>query len=800
MNLLKRIKVGISTLFASGLAQATGGAPKGERGTDKETERLCRTSASEGIVLLENNGTLPLEKDAKIAVFGRTQIDYFCVGYGSGGDVHPHYTYNLIDALSERKACIDTEVFNFYKKWRKNNPKDDGVWGLWPYAQEEAILPDELVAKSAKENDVAILVIGRSAGEDRDNKLIKGCFYLADKERIMIEKVSKAFKKTVLVIDTGNVIDLQFLKEYDISAVLMAFQGGMESGRAVADVIYGDVNPSGRLPDTIAKEYKDYPTSDNFGNAIYNDYKEDIYVGYRYFETFAKDRVLYPFGYGLSYTTFDLASKLKETENGVKIEVTATNNGSLAGQTVIQVYCNAPQGKLGKAEKVLVGYKKTPVLQKGESYTYVCEIDYYALSSYDDNGVTGNAYCYVLEQGTYRFYVGENVRDCVEVGEIYVKETVLDRLSQITAVKETFDRLISKEVDGKIVKSYEPTPLSSVNWREKILAEIPKEIPYVGDKGYKLIDVKNGVVSMEQFIAQLSDEELARITCGEGGMYSSLGADGNAGAMAGVSKSLREKGIPAVIPTDGPSGIRLKRYVCLLPCGTCLSATWNDELIENLLSKIADEMKNTGSDVLLAPGMNIHRDHLCGRNFEYFSEDPYLTGKIASAYVKGVQKGGLSACIKHFACNNQEKNRNRNDSRVSERALREIYLKGFEICVKECAPGSLMTSYNKINGVWSHYNYALNTTVLRGEWGYKGLVMTDWWMQNSESIEFGKSVTNNAYRVRAQVDVYMPGGSRLTKKVDNSIAKSLRLDGITRGELQRSAKTILELAIRYINN
>lgn len=275
-----------------------------------------------------------------------------------------------------------------------------------------------------------------------------------------------------------------------------------------------------------------------------------------------------------------------------------------------------------------------------------------------------------------------------------------------------------------------------------------------------------------------------------------LGVPGNAGAFGGVLASLRAKGVPPVTTTDGPSGIRLYSCCSLLPIGTLLACTFDTALVEEIYALLGQEMRERGSDVLLGPGMNIHRNPLCGRNFEYFSEDPYLTGKIAAACVRGVQSAGVSACPKHFACNNQEFRRNRNDSRVSERALREIYLKGFEICIKEASPKTIMTSYNKINSVYAHYNYDLCTTILRGEWGYRGLVMTDWWMRPQHSPEFPQ-MRDNAYRVRAQVDVLMPGGSRTGKrKSDGTLLKTYgKPEGITLGEMQRSAKNVLRFAM-----
>jgi beta-glucosidase len=343
-----------------------------------------------------------------------------------------------------------------------------------------------------------------------------------------------------------------------------------------------------------------------------------------------------------------------------------------------------------------------------------------------------------------------------------------------------------------------PVSISPVDLKQRILKNLPQEVPFTGDVGIQLRDVADGLNTLDEFIAQLSDRELCDLSRGEGPMNSSLGTVGNAGAFGGITEALREKGIHPVITADGPSGIRLKKYTSLLPCGTAIACTWDDALTQQVFTAVGEEAAGLGVDVLLAPGMNIHRNPLCGRNFEYYSEDPYLTGKIAAAAVRGLQQGGVSACPKHFACNNQEVNRNKNDSRLSERALREIYLKGFEICVKDGKPRNIMTSYNKINGVWGHYHYDLVTTILRGEWGYDGNVLTDWWMQPSVSPEFPQ-IRDNAYRVRAGVDVLMPGGASYVKQYyafDRQLLDSLQKeDGLTRGELQRTAKNVLKFIL-----
>jgi len=784
--------------FITGLAQKTGGEIEGEKAVNPALSKAARELAAEGIVLLKNDGgVLPLREGQKASVFGRVQYDYFYVGYGSGGDVKPPYKVNLIDGLRAGGISLCEEVADAYKAWCAANVPDEGFWGHWPRHFDEMPLDDELVLKAARQSDAAIIVIGRAAGEDREHTLEEGGYLLTPAERDMLDKVTKRFDKVILLINSGNLIDLSFINDYKdaISAVLYVWQGGMESGNAIADIISGKVSPSGKLSDTIAASYGAYPSSQNFGGKDFNNYAEDIYVGYRYFETFDKASVLYPFGFGKSYTDFTISAEMSKGEEGITFTATVTNIGKeFSGKEVVQIYCQAPQGRLGKPFRSLVAFAKTKTLECGESQALTLKVPYYSLMSYDDGGATGNKHCFVAEAGKYAFYVGGDARSASLAGEFELTEPIVKPCYPVMPPEKPFAILKPKvKNEGDAEKAFEDAPAADYDLAQRITENLPIEIPFTGDRGIKLADVASGKASLEDFIAQLTVDELEALCRGDLTMNSPLGAKGNAGALGGVSKALRAKGVPPVITTDGPSGIRLRAYASLLPCGTLIACSFNEELTERVYSLVAEEMKQKGSDVLLAPGMNIHRDPLCGRNFEYFSEDPLVSGKMAAAVVKGLQKGGVAACPKHFACNNQETNRNKNDSRVSERALREIYLKGFEICVKEASPLFIMTSYNKINGIWSHYNYDLCTTVLRKEWGYKGAVMTDWWMQPSADPDFDGNY-NCGYRIRAQVDVLMPGGNRIGR-YDRSASRSHKRGGVTLAELQRSAKNVLSVAL-----
>ncbi len=757
---------------------------------------LLRKAGAEGTVLLRNDGVLPLDKSREIAVFGRVQLDWFYVGYGSGGDVIKPYAVNLIDGLKNDGARLNEPLLRTYREWCEKNPPDHGFWGHWPRCYEEMPVTEKQIKEAAETSEYAVIVIGRSAGEDRENELSEGSYLLTKDEKSLIARVATEFKKLVIILNVGSVIDMAWEDEIPLcdTAILLPFQGGMESGNAAADVLLGVSEPSGRLTDTVAKNYELYPSAADFGNADYNNYSEDIYVGYRYFETFDKCAVKYPFGYGLSYTKFAKNAEITSiTETDVSVSAVVKNTGSRGGKDVVELYAAAPQGALGKPARVLCAFRKTELLAPNESAEYELKFPVSMLASYDDSGVTGHKSCYVLEAGEYELFLGGDVRSAEKIGSFTVSETrVTEQLKEVSAPKTAFARLINKNGE----KAYEKTPVSTEKLKDIILKNLPESAEN-GNRNLTLNDVKNGRCTLKEFVAELSSAELEAISRGDYTMNSPLGAKGNAGALGGVLKSLRDKGISPLITTDGPSGIRLKACCSLLPVGTALAAMWNTDLAGEIYAKIGAEMKEKGSDILLAPGMNIHRNPLCGRNFEYFSEDPLITGKTAAAIVKGIQSAGVSACPKHFACNNQETNRTKNDSRVSERALREIYLKGFEICVKEAKPLCLMTSYNKVNGVWSHYNYDLCTRILRGEWGFEGLVMTDWWMQYTASPEF-PNLKDNAYRVRAGVDVLMPGGKRSgRRKPDGTLLRTYgKPDGITLGEMQRTAEHVLGVVMK----
>lgn len=748
---------------------------------------------SEGIVMLKNdNNALPLDTDKEVAVFGRIQFHYYKSGTGSGGMVNVTKVVNILDGLIDNGIKVNEKLLGTYRKWDKENPFDLGEgWGGEPWSQKEMPLDEGLVKETAKSCETAIVIIGRTAGEEQDNRLEAGSYLLSDDEIAMLTVVRENFKKVVLLLNVGNIIDMTDINRIAPDAVLYVWQGGMTGGKGTADVLTGKVSPSGKLPDTIAYKASDYPSDANFGREKNRDiYAEDIYVGYRYFETFAKEKVLYPFGFGLSYTGFEIKTEKAEiTEGAVKLSVSVKNIGSYKGKEVIEVYCEAPQGRLGKAARVLCGFEKTRELVPQEEQVVEIAVDIAKLASYDDSGVTGNKSCYVLEAGEYKFYVGSDVRSAeyacsFEQGE----DLVTERLTQSLAPVESFERIKPVCEGGAFSIGREAVPVSEVDESARRLEKLPKEIAYTGDKGIKLWDVKNGKNTMDGFIAQLSDYDLSCIIRGEG-MGSPRVTAGTASAFGGVSENLNGFGIPAGCCSDGPSGMRLDcgTKAFSLPNGTMIASSFNKELTSELFTFMGLEMAANKVDCLLGPGMNIHRHPLNGRNFEYFSEDPFLTGKMAAAELKGMAGAGVTGTIKHFCANNRETNRHFIDSVVSERALREIYLKGFEIAVKEGGASSVMTTYGRVNGLWTAGNFDLNTVILREEWGFKGFTMTDWWANiNVRGKEPDK--TDLAAMARAQNDVYMvcPDG----EKNDYNTLVALENGGIERCELQRNAANI----------
>ncbi len=761
--------------------------------------RLCRRAAAEGCVLLKNEGVLPFCRGERVAVFGRTAFDYLASGTGSGGCVHPAYRTSIMDGLlSRRDIHVDRRICGIYKKWLAEHPFDAGNgWATEPWFQAEFVPDGKDVARAAGENDGAIIVLGRLAGEDKDNAPVPGSWYLTEDERALLSAVTGSFSRVAVLLNTGNIIDMSWVDEFGVGAVMYVWQGGQEGGSAVADVITGRVSPSGKLPDTVAKTIEDYPSHKNFGSPDYNVYEEDVYVGYRYFETFSPERVLYPFGFGLSYTTFDVSFADAHAANG-KIFVSASvkNTGKYPGRETVQLYFCKQGGAIMTPHASLTAYKKTRTLRPGESQSLKISFPIRAMASYDDSGATGNKSCYVLEACRYVIFAGTDVSTAVGADAVFtyeVKKTaVVERCREALAPTREFFRMCQHQ-GATVEVDYERVPTRTYDLVARIEEDRPElGISYTGDVGIKLADVKSGKHTMEEFIAQLNADELSALVRAEGIASPKVKAWTTA-AFGGVTDTLKRYGVPVVTNVDGPSGIRsdVGEEATLLPNGTLLSSTFDDALVEVLFTYEGFELSEHGVDALLGPGVNIHRHPCCGRNFEYFSEDPLLAGKMAAAVCRGIGKSGTNATLKHFAANDQEFHRNDCDSVMSERCAREIYLRPFEIAVKEGGAVSIMTSYNLLNGCHCASNYDLTTTILRGEWGFDGFVMTDWWAK-ANRVGMRGDKRNLAEMVRAQNDIYMVVPN--AEENDDNIWESLELGHLTFDELRRCAMNIL----RYI--
>ncbi len=773
---------------------------------------VSRKIAAEGLVLLKNEAqTLPLKNNETVALFGRCQIDTYRSGTGSGGAVNVPYSISILEGLqANKKVQLNEELVNAYQQWIELNPFDNGGggWAAEPWFQKEMPLDDALVARTAQSSDKAVIVIGRTAGEEQDNAEKPGSYFLTELEIKMIENVTEHFSKVIIILNVSNIIDLSWLDSIQhsgaITAVLYSWSAGMEGGHALADVLSGDLSPSGRLTDSIAHHIKDYPSSANFGRSDYNLYQEDIYLGYRYFETFKPEAVMYEFGYGLSYTTFkqilvDYFIEGSGQQQVLHFDVKVTNQGQLfSAKQVVQLYVEAPQGTLGKPARSLVGFTKTSELPPATSEVVRISVPIHYLASYDDSGMSGHQSCYVLEQGHYNFHLGESIRNTEQLNISYqLKQNLcIEQLCEAMAPSRSFARIKPGSLNetNSYEVTYETVPTRKSNLAARIAQQQPSELPLSGNLGIKLSDVKHGKASLDDFIAQLSVDQLAALTRGEG-MCSPKATPGTAAAFGGVTDSLSQFGIPVAAAADGPSGIRMDsgHQATQVPIGTLLACSWNSELNEQLYYLVGQELIKNNIDTLLGPGINIHRHPLNGRNFEYFSEDPLITGKIAAAQTRGLKRAGVSGTIKHFVANDQETARNDVDSVVSERALREIHLKPFEIAVKEGQASSIMTAYNPVNGHWTASNYDLTTTILRHEWGYRGIVMTDWWAKMNHPITAGESSrTLTSFMLKAQNDLYMVvehDGAAQNASGDDTL-RALENGSLSLAELQRTAINI----------
>ena len=764
----------------------------------KKHIELSKRAAEEGMVLLKNeDNALPLKSSETVALLGYKSIDYIKGGWGSG-DVYTPYIRNVYEGMKikekEGKIKVFDPVSEFYSafvKTKKEIPfedKSDTFEMMWTLPQtidskadekkyifkrnDEPQLPKELLNSAAAKCDTAVITIGRYSGEGSDRSSNKGDFYLTDNEQILIDEACSTFKKVVVVLNIGGMIDTEWFKNNaSVKASLLALQAGMEGGLAIADILCGDVNPSGKLVDTFAKSFDDYPSSAGFNESKdYVDYTEDIYVGYRYFETIpgADKKVNYPFGFGLSYTTFEISDAAAVENNGIiSVSATVKNTGDTAGKEVVQVYYNAPDGKLGKPKKQLAAFCKTSLLKPNESVKVKMEFKVSDMASFDDLGKLCKS-AFLLEKGEYRIFVGNSVRDCFEIDYKYIvsdEYVVTEQLESFCAPTCLKERMLSNG-------SMEKLPSS------KIKNFYPENQPITATPPEKLVGIESigKTITLDEFVAQFTLEELEKFVSGQGNSGVS-----NTGCFGGLPPML---GVPRFPTADGPAGLRLNEECGIpttaWPCATLLASTWNTDILYEVGSAGALEVKENNLAIWLTPALNIHRSPLCGRNFEYYSEDPLISGKMAAAMVNGIQSHHIGASAKHFCCNNKETNREKSDSRVSERALREIYLKGFEICVKESDPYTIMTSYNLLNGIHTSESYELLGGILRKEWGFKGMVTTDWGIKNDPVAE-----------VKAGNDMKMHIG------YPDELDAAIKDGSLTRADLEACVKRIVSVFLRF---
>lgn len=763
----------------------------------EELASFSKHVAQEGIVLLKNqDSVLPLF-NKRIAVFGRIQFNYYKSGTGSGGLVNVRHVPSFIEVLQkEPNINLDQSVISTYAHWVEEFPFDsgNGQWASEPWNQNEMVIDEDLVEKSGRHNDVAVVVFGRTAGEDKDNHAFQGSYYLTDVENDLLKKVTTHFKQTVVVLNVGNPIDMTFMDQYKVDGLVYAWHGGGYGADALKDVLMGYATPSGKLPMTMIKDLTLDPSYKNFGHKAKVYYQEDIYVGYRYFETFDPDAVRYPFGFGLSYTSFKVTPINFDVEDKtITFNIEVNNTGKVSGKEVVQIYLEAPQGLLGKPKRTLVGFVKTKLLKPKASELLEVKIDLFNLASYDDEGLIYKS-SYVLEKGDYHFHVGTSIRDTKRFGEIEIKDDIITLKSEeISAPNEAFKRI---KPDKEFNVTYYDVPLREANYNERILKEVPKLIETNNQK-LNLSDVYLKKATLEAFIGSLSVDEMIQLTRGEG-MSSPKVTAGTASAFGGVTPSLLKKGIPLVCCADGPSGIRMDSgfYASSLPNGILLASTFNTKLVEMLYQLLGLEMKAYNVDVILGPGMNIHRNPLNGRNFEYYSEDPLLTGMIASSAIKGLQKEGVTGTLKHVFANNQETDRFNVNAVVSERAQREIYLKGFEIAIKDAGARAIMTSYNPVNDLWTASHFEVNKKLIRDEWGFKGILVTDWWAKLNDWGNPIGDVKNTKAMIISQNDLYMVIKDSLSNSNDDNSKESYLNGSLKLEHLQKVAYNILSFILK----
>jgi len=773
-----------------------------------ENLQVAYQAACEAVVLLKNDGALPF-REKKTALYGAGAIKTIKGGTGSG-EVNERHSVTVLEGLKNRGFEITTQkwlddyedgfdaaqkAYKQEKKKRVNILKLDSIMQMlfdnFRLPAGRAITEEDV---AASDTDSCIYVLSRQAGEGGDRKAEPGDLYLTEEEETAIRFCADHYKHFVLVINCGSAIDMSFAEHIPgINAILYICQLGTEGGNALADIIGGTVTPSGKLSDTWAKQYSDIPFAMEYsylnGNLKDEYYKEGIYVGYRYFDSFGVEPA-FPFGFGMSYTDFTVHSAGVSLENSiVRVKANVTNTGNaFSGAEVAQLYVSAPNGKLHKEYQQLAAFEKTGVLAPGQRQELELSFDLKTVASYREEDA-----CYVLEAGEYVLRLGNSSRNTVPVGVVVLEEeVVVSRHCHVCPLQEPLEELKAEP--------YATADLPQGLPRMILDQDAIKTVEYAYETSAICEDTH-----VRAFLDGLTLQEMVDIVVGNG-MFGGETRFNLPGSVGNTTSKFWDRGLANVALCDGPAGLRIQKhstvtkngkvksvslamstfeafpgfvkklmcgnpeketsiyqYCTAFPVANALAQTWNKALMEQVGNAIYREMKEYGCTYWLAPAINIHRNPLCGRNFEYFSEDPRLAGLMAAAITKGVQQeDGYYVTVKHYACNNQEDNRNFVSSNLSERTLREIYLRGFEYAVRDGGAKSIMTSYNRLNGVYTPNSYDLCTKLLRNEWGFNGVVMTDWFSTN-------KGQADNALAMAAGNDLIMPGGSIFKKEILNGV-------------------------------
>lgn len=814
------------------------------RDYERAHREVARRAAADGMVLLKNEGgLLPFSEGARLALYGAGAVATVKGGTGSG-DVNSRETVSVYEGLKGAGFTIVNEDWISDYQARYQKAKEEWRDAIWKEEDERKaagetdplfcayanhpFMPPAGELPSPVEADAAIYVIARVAGEGKDRTLRAGDYLLSDEELEGLRTLCGQQERVLVVINSGSLIDLSFMDELpQIQGLLYMGQPGMEAGAALADVLSGAVTPSAKLTDSWPYRYEDFPNAKTFshmdGDTDTERYEEGIYVGYRYFDTFEVP-VRYSFGYGLSYTSFGLRmvhlSFVHPNSKwaSVRIVVEVTNTGKVSGREVVQIYASCPQKNLTKEYRRLVGFAKSGLLAPGKSEDVEIIIPIYALASYSEK-----APGWLMDCGTYGFFMGNSLQNAQFSASVELtKNILLEKTDNICPLQKGL-----KELEGP----YDRTFARRAEWHAYVCKNPAIVVPtqMLLTRHYVRYGREDSFIKQEIWdeVNALSEEQLIQLVTGDPGKGQGMvGAAGKIvpGSAAQTSSCAEDKGIAGIVLADGPAGLRLTKtyyakdgevqmlpieaslengylyradkepegekyhqYCTAFPVGTQLAQSWDLELLETVGKAVAEELKEFGVTLWLAPGMNIHRNPLCGRNFEYYSEDPLLSGRMAGAMTKGVQaQGGVGTTIKHFACNNQEDNRMASDSVISERALREVYLKGFEYAVVERQPLALMTSYNLINGVHAANNYDLCTKVARDEWGFKGVIMTDW-----TTTHVGEDCTASGC-MRAGNDLVMPG---ILNDHEN-IRRALADGSLTTQELKRAVAHLLPVVFQ----